>query len=271
MTTATSPFSHGSSLNPFAPGALYTGTAQPLTGALLPAQARPGMTVGGPRERRTGLIPMAPDSGGHVTIIKAVTAETRVGAEKVASLKTALRKAQKAEQDAQDAYMDDQSEANGKTYVDLQNRAALALKVYTMASARGVRPTQVFTLKAQDPSAVPEAFGDAEHLPRWVCTHDGCREQRWETERDLRIAHPTASVMRSNGAAHVYGLYSDAPMDPEDPDGGCVGLIAPVGSDGLTAAQVATAYLTGESHQLPAGELPPPQEIPKPSARAVKK
>jgi len=36
----------------------------------------------------------------------------------------------------------------------------------------------------------------------------------------------------------VFALYSDAPMDPADPEGEKVGLIAAIGTDGATVGTV---------------------------------
>lgn len=264
---AANPFSHSGVLSQG--NALYTGALSPLTGVNLPAQARPGMTIAGKRERMYGLIPMAPGSR-HTVVIKAPDGEQTIGREKMVALKTAMRKAQAAEGEAMNAQINDPSEANTKAYLAAQSRSAAALSVWSVASARGSKPTQVHLLTAQDPSAVPEAFGDEEHLPKWICTHDGCRGQRWDSEREMRAAHPTPAVMRSGGAVHVCGLYSEAPMDPMDPEGGTVGLIAPVGADGMTAAQVAHAYLTGQ-HVQTGAEPAPPQEIPRPERRDERK
>lgn len=263
------PFSHTSNL--VGPGIVYQG--QPLqnfSGDGLPAQARPGMTLGQAKERATGLIPIAAGSQ-HVVVLKALGTAEPVAREKIVGLKRALRETQERERVAQEAQINDPSEANAKKYLAAQSECAAAFRVLSVATARAdARPTQVHVLTAQDPSAVQEAFADADHPIQWICTHDMCRGRRWPTERLMRTDHPSPAQMKSSGAVHCVGLLSDAPADATDPNGPTIGLVAPIGADGLSAAQVAQMVLSGERVPDHSGELPPPQEIQVPQKPAKK-
>ena len=60
-----------------------------------------------------------------------------------------------------------------------------------------------------------------------ICLHAGCMGKAWDTFALMAAAHPTPDVMAKHGAIHVYGLWSEDPVDAKNPGAGVLGLIAP--------------------------------------------
>ena len=60
-----------------------------------------------------------------------------------------------------------------------------------------------------------------------VCMNPGCRGKSWPDFAAMASAHPERGVMTAQAAAHVYGLWSQDPVDPKDASKGVIGLIAP--------------------------------------------
>lgn len=250
-------------------GGRPTDPAYDYAGDGLPAQVRPGMQLGGGKRRRAGILHMAAGSQ-HVIALKATQREP-VAREKLAALKKDTRDCQSRERNAQEAQINEPSQASAQAYLSAQQATASAIRTLNAAQARGGQdPVAIHVLTAQDPSTVPEAFTNPAHPPQWVCTHDGCKSARWATERDLRRDHPSQDSMLASNAIHCVGILSEAPADSTDPMGPTIGLVAPVGVDGLTAAQVATMALGGERMPEHATDLPEPQDIPAPSTAAAR-
>ena len=60
-----------------------------------------------------------------------------------------------------------------------------------------------------------------------ICLNPGCAGKSWATFALMAAAHPTPDVMAKQGAIHVYGLWSEDPVDAKNPGAGVLGLIAP--------------------------------------------
>lgn len=61
----------------------------------------------------------------------------------------------------------------------------------------------------------------------FICLNPACTGRSWPTYAAMTAAHPEPSVMAKRVEAHVYGLWSEDPVDPKNKDAGVVGLIAP--------------------------------------------
>lgn len=116
----------------------------------------------------------------------------------------------------------------------IDREAMMRRRLGELESAATHKATQVRMARVVDPSEVPDALANPDNPPRYVCMHDGCRHERYDSEQELRRAHPSHSEMQRAQQSHVFALYSDAPLDPLDPDGPTVGYIAPIGRDGST-------------------------------------
>lgn len=199
---------------------------------------------------RTGLIPAHPGALFSVTIKDKPRA--RVNSAKLGEMRGALRSAQAAQQRAEAAWVkstiDAKSDAGDaemrKAYTAAVDKVAVLTREIQRAEAESAgRPTEIRMVTAQDPSQVPDAFEDPGHPVRLRCLHASCQGEEWATEREMVLAHPSRGEMARTGQAHVYALWSAAPMDPTDPGGGIIGLIAPVGSDGKSAAAMANEQI----------------------------
>jgi hypothetical protein len=60
-----------------------------------------------------------------------------------------------------------------------------------------------------------------------VCLHPACSGKSWPGFSAMATQHPERNVMAKTGEVHVYGLWSEDPVDPKDKSRGVVGLIAP--------------------------------------------
>lgn len=49
----------------------------------------------------------------------------------------------------------------------------------------------------------------------YVCLHPTCSGKSWPGLRELHEGHPAPSQMARDEAIHVYGLWSDVPVDPK--------------------------------------------------------
>ena len=234
----------GGALNPA--GAAYIGAPAALAGnlAVVPPQAQPGMRTEGATRRRTGLMPAV--ARAKFPVIIRDNPGKRIDPRKLAELRATVRRLEIAEKLAAIPWVestqrgtvpagDEKLRVAYQQAVDILGAARRELSA-AEESARG-KPTQVRLTEAREPSAVAHAF-DGYDAPRYRCLHDRCQGDEWASEGDMRRAHPSASEMDRDGQAHVFALYSDAPMDPADPEGERVGLIAAIGTDGATVGTV---------------------------------
>jgi len=232
-------------LNPA--GAAYIGAPAALAGnlAVVPPQAQPGMRTEGSTRRRTGLMPAV--ARAKFPVIIRDNPGKRVDPRKLAELRATVRRLEIAEKLAAIPWVestqrgtvpagDEKLRVAYQQAVDILGAARRELSA-AEESARG-KPTQVRLTEAREPSAVAHAFDPGYDAPRFRCLHDRCQGDEWASEGDMRRAHPSASEMDRDGQAHVFALYSDAPMDPADPEGEKVGLIAAIGTDGATVGTV---------------------------------
>lgn len=60
-----------------------------------------------------------------------------------------------------------------------------------------------------------------------ICMHPSCSGKNWATFTLMAQAHPERVTMTARAEVHVYGLWSEDPVDPKDPTKGVIGLIAP--------------------------------------------
>ena len=60
-----------------------------------------------------------------------------------------------------------------------------------------------------------------------ICLNPGCAGKSWASFALMAAGHPEAHLMQKSGAIHVYGLWSEDPVDPKNPGAGVLGLIAP--------------------------------------------
>jgi hypothetical protein len=60
-----------------------------------------------------------------------------------------------------------------------------------------------------------------------ICLNSGCSGKSWPSFALMAAGHPDAHLMAKSGAIHVYGLWSEDPVDAKNPGAGVLGLIAP--------------------------------------------
>lgn len=223
-------------------------TGMPV-GEDLPGQARVAEEArpkenAGPKKPRAGLLPMRVGANYAITI-KRPAMDRSEAQKKLAQLQRALRKAQQIEAEAKESVTNivggDIPREKIEAYTKAANdRAAIGRLYDQTARAAGRNPHEVAVCTAQDPVLMADAFvGDA--VPVWICTHERCRGQEWADHRALVADHPAADLVRK-GEAHVYGLWSKAPIDAEAPVAGVLGLIAPFSADGTPVLKIAAAF-----------------------------
>jgi hypothetical protein len=270
------PFQHSNNLAAFG-NPMGAGLA-PDTSAL-PAPARPeNWKAGAEKKRLTGIL--AVKAGGSFSIeIRHRRDATGATAQKIRLLKAGEAKAKREQAEAHRAWVASITVERPEGDADM---AKLATAAYDQAAAihasrvgleKSVAgpTTEVRLVMAQSPSLCIDAFApDAEPQPHWVCLHDNCKGKRWETEKQLRGDHKTAKEYEATGDVHLVGLWSEMASDADDPDAGIIGLIAPVGLDGITAGQVAQMAAEGATtqHEEPAAEDEGPAEKVPRVARA---
>lgn len=236
---------HNSNFNPT--GAAYVGSAAPIgsTVTVVPPQAQPGMRAGEPGRKKTGLLPA--HAGARFPVVIRDNPGRRIDPRKVATLRSTVTRLQREERAKRTPWVEStQSGAvpggDPKLRADYQTAVdALAAAQKELAEAESLakgRPTQVRMREVREPSTHAHAFDASYPAPRLVCLHDRCAGDEWENEGEMRRAHPTNAEMAAQQQAHVFAYYSEAPLDPADPEGERVGLVAPIGSDGSTVASV---------------------------------
>lgn len=232
------------STNPF--GGAMTGlpVGEDLPGqARVAEEARPKEATG-PKKPRAGLLPMRVGANYAITI-KRPAMDRGEAQKRLAQVGRALRKAQQIEAEAKEGASmivgNDIPREKIEAYVTASNNRAAIGRLYDQtARAAGRNPHEVAVCAAQDPVLMPEAFVDGA-LPVWICTHERCRGQEWGDHRALVADHPAADLARK-GEAHVYGLWSKAPIDADAPVAGVLGLIAPFSADGTPVTKIAQAF-----------------------------
>ena len=218
-------------------GARYVGSAAPIghTMQVVPPQAQPGMRVGGEQKRRTGLVPAT--ARARFPVITNDKPRARVDPRRIATLRATVRRLEVSERSARGPWVESTAQGANpsgdeklrEAYLSAVNALAAARKDLTEAeeSAKG-RPRRVELVEVREPSAVAHAFDPSYPAPRFRCLHDRCQGDEWEDEGAMRRAHPSNNDMAQSGQCHVFALYSDAPIDPADPEGETVGLVAPI-------------------------------------------
>jgi hypothetical protein len=190
------------------------------------------------RERRFGLIPMV--SGSQHPIIVREKPKEKLDKRTVAR---ELRAARARQQTAESAYTTAVTTGDSGASAKLKDAQlacdAVAILQRKMLECEAGKPISVHTSAAHDPSEVPDALGNEEYPPSYVCTHEGCNGRSWDTEANMRADHPSDAEMTRRQTTHVWGLRSDAPVDPLDPDGEIVGYIAPIAKNGTRIETVA--------------------------------
>jgi hypothetical protein len=252
------------SANPFGgPQSMPVGEDLPGQARVM-EEARP-KDAAGPKRPRTGLLPMRP--GAQYSIFVKRAQMDRTDAQKrIVVLQRALRLAQQKEANAEAAYLaaapvagaiSDEAAAFLKA---TNERGAIANLYAKVTRAAGRNPHEVVCAIAQDPALMAEAFADPAHPPLWICMHDKCKGQKWGDVRELQNDHGDADRKQE---AHVYGLWSEAPIDPSAPVVGVLGLIAPFSTDGTPVTRYAEAFAAqaAEGGGLPGDEPVEPVDM----------
>lgn len=243
------------SSNPFG-GAMPS--ADDLPGAARVAEEAPRQQAG-PKKPKTGLLPMRVGASYAVTI-KRPQIPREEARNTLALCKRALHAARQREAEAQAAVM--AAAPTGQMAPDLiaaytkaANERAAVGELYTATARKAGRdPHEIVCTIAQDPTLMEEAFTDAAHPPTWVCLNDRCKGQRWADAHALIADHP-AEEMKRRAEPHVYGLWSDVPIDPSAPVVGVLGLIAPVSADGTPVMRIAEAFADAVEEVEPTGDV----------------
>lgn len=233
------------SMNPFGgPNAMPS--AEDLPGAARVAEEAAPRDMPGPKRPRTGLLPMRVARMYAITVTRPQIPREEARS-KLALTQRALRAAMQREAEARRAVTD--IAPSGSIAPDLvsaytraaNERAALSELYATTARAAGRDPHEIVCCLAQDPTLCGEAFADPSHPPVWICTHERCKGQRWADPQSMIADHDPKELARK-AEAHVYGLWSDVPIDPEAPVVGVLGLIAPTSADGTPVMRIAAAF-----------------------------
>jgi hypothetical protein len=222
------------------PGVVYQGSAPASPNAFVAVAPPPQTTATrDPNRRRVlGLVPAVAGSL-HPLIVREAP-RVKVNPAEVSRTKAAIRRAEKdqaaaeavwaATTGAQNPHGDREKLLAARDAADVAAR--LRARLAELESSASSRPIRVQTVTVREPSEVPDALASGESA--YVCMHDGCRHERYESEEALRRHHPSATEMARLQQTHVYALLSEAPLDPLDPDGEKVGYIACIGRDGTT-------------------------------------
>ena len=230
-----------------APGGIHSLGNTAFTGA--PIQQQGFVTVapqiaprtGAPQRKQLGLLPAV--VGALFPLIVRDQPRGRVKPEDVSRARAEVRRAERDRVASEALWMQSATrDATGQGDKDALLAARDAVdrvamhkrKLAELETAAMHKATQVRLSRVVDPSEVPDALANPDAATYYVCMHDGCRNERWASEAEMRRAHPTLTEMQRAQQAHVYALLSDAPMDPLDPEGPTVGYVAPIGRDGST-------------------------------------
>lgn len=204
----------------------------------------------GRKARRVGLIPA--QAGASFPLVIRDRPTERVSPKRLAELRGEQRRAEANVRRAEAlvtsypagaaAAGDEKAQRAIVAFQDAERVLGAFRRQIVEAEASSVgRPTAVHTAVVREPAEFPEALSDTESPPVVVCLHDGCKGQRWDTEADMRRAHPTNAEMQRQQQAHVWVYLSNAPVMIDDADGEKIGYIAPIGRDGTTVAQTVGA------------------------------
>ncbi len=209
-----------------------------------PPEPTPGRS-GTVQRRVTGLRPA--QAGASFALVLRGPTKAKIDPRDVSRLRADKRTAERAAQKAQGALL----EAAGPGLRDQDSpayRSALAAaqgandlvvaivgRLAEMEAASAARPIRVHTAMVREPAEVADVIGGD---GVYVCLHDSCRGQRWEDEPSMRRSHPTDPELTRLQQCHAFAILCEAPLDPLDPEGEIVGLVAVVGRDGTTIAQV---------------------------------
>ncbi len=206
-----------------------------------PTPGRPGTT----QRRVTGLRPA--QAGSSFALVLRGPTKAKIDPRDVSRLRADKRIAERAAQKAQGALLDAAgpglSKQGSPAYLEALAAAqgandlvaALVSRLAEMEAASTSRPIRVHTAKVREPAEVADVIGSD---GVYVCLHDACRGQRWGDEASMRRGHPTDAELLRLQQCHAFAILCEAPLDPLDPEGEIVGLVAIVGRDGTTIAQV---------------------------------
>lgn len=79
-----------------------------------------------------------------------------------------------------------------------------------IVTVQGPAGPQQISCVARDPEDVPGVKTEV------MCLHEKCEGKRWPTVTAMQQGHPLSKAdMEHRQESHVYGLWSDQPMDPE--------------------------------------------------------
>lgn len=225
------------------PGSLPVGEDLPGQARIAEEAAQNQTNPNAPKKPRAGLLPMRVGAQYAVTIKRPQMARDEAQ-RKLLALQKAHRVALQKEATARGAAQERPGDKDiVQAYLDAANARAGVEELYALTTRAAQRdPREVVQCMAQDPIVMSDAFLDPAHQPVWICTHEKCRGQEWTDHRALQADH--VDVARKS-EAHVYGLWSKMPIDPDAPIAGVLGLIAPVSSDGTSAVAIARAVAMG--------------------------
>lgn len=224
------------------PSLAYTGTPQPVGTFVAippaPPQGSPGVRTA--HRRVTGLVPA--QAGADFPLVMREQPKQRINPADVSKTRAELRRAQSTARTAEAQWVATANAQNptGDQKLLLASRdatdlvAALTRKLGEYEALSASRPTRVTLARVREPSEVADVIGTD---GVYVCLHDGCKGHRWPDEAAMRRAHPSDADMARVQACHPFAILCDAPLDPLDPEGEIVGLVAPVGRDGTTIAR----------------------------------
>ncbi len=229
--------------------AAYSGSPN-LTGATFaarpppPAQGSPGMR-GSASRRVVGLVPA--QAGADFPLVLRAPAKVRVDPREVSQTRADLRRAQQKARGTEAALLAaagaDLRNTSSPAYVEALTAsrdandlvAALTRKLADLEASSVSRPIRVTLARVREPAEVADVIGGD---GVYVCMHDGCKTQRWNDEASMRRAHPSDAEMSRTQTCHPFAVLCESPLDPLDPEGEIVGLVATVGRDGTTIAHV---------------------------------